>query len=184
MKSTAVRRPAHTAPSVPRTSGAPPLPPDGVETHPGLLVHDIARLMRRIINAEGKSLGLSLAQWRTLMHLSRREGCRQAELAEVLEIAPITLGRLIDRMEKAGLLERRPNPEDRRAVQLYLRPRARTMVERLWAFAGKVLVQSMHGMNAAQQRQLGDALALLRTNLLDMAPAARGKPAARKRASR
>lgn len=184
MKSTVARRPAPAATGAPRASGAPPLPPDGVETHPGLLVHDIARLMRRIINAEGKAQGLSLAQWRTLMHLSRREGCRQAELAEVLEIAPITLGRLIDRMEKAALLERRPNPQDRRAVQLYLRPKARTMVERLWAYAGKVLVQSMHGMSAAQQRQLGDALGLLRTNLLAMAPAARGKAVVRKRVAR
>lgn len=184
MKSTAARRPARPAPSDPGAGGVPPLPPDGVETHPGLLVHDIARLMRRIINAEGKAQGLSLAQWRTLMHLSRREGCRQAELAEVLEIAPITLGRLIDRMEKGALLERRPNPQDRRAVQLYLRPKARTMVERLWAYAGKVLVQSMHGMSAAQQRQLGDALGLLRTNLLAMAPAARGKAVVRKRVAR
>lgn len=184
MKSTAARRPARHAPAAAAGSHVPPLPPDGGETNAGLLVHDIARLMRRIINAEGKALGLSLAQWRTLMHLSRREGCRQAELAEVLEIAPITLGRLIDRMEKLALLERRPNPEDRRAVQLYLRPRARAIVERLWQFAAEVLAQSMRGMSVAQQRQLGQALVLARANLLAMAPAARGKAAARKRGTR
>ncbi len=86
----------------------------------GFLVSDIARLLRRNMDRRLQSLGLTQAQWRAIVHLSRSEGMTQAMLAESLEIQPITLTRLIDRMESAGWVERRTHPLDRRAVQLYL----------------------------------------------------------------
>ena len=77
-----------------------------------------------------QSLGLTQAQWRAIVHLSRSEGMTQATLAESLEIQPITLTRLIDRMESAGWVERRTHPLDRRAVQLYLTPQSQPILER------------------------------------------------------
>src|SRR5687767_13222468 len=86
----------------------------------GFLVADVARLLRRSMDRRLQALGLTQAQWRAIIHLSRNEGMTQATLAESLEIQPITLTRLIDRMESAGWVERRMHPLDRRAVQLYL----------------------------------------------------------------
>jgi MarR family transcriptional regulator for hemolysin len=87
----------------------------------GFLLHDIARLMRKIFDQRARSLGLSRAQWQLLVHLSRHEGINQSGLAEILEIENITLGRLVDRMEEAGWVERRADPGDRRARLLFTR---------------------------------------------------------------
>src|SRR6185437_9269425 len=76
----------------------------------GFLLHDIARLMRKRFDQRARSLNLSRAQWQLLVHLSRREGINQSGLAEILEIENITLGRLVDRMEEAGWVERRLDP--------------------------------------------------------------------------
>src|SRR5207302_9486649 len=83
----------------------------------GFLLHDIARLMRKRFDQRARNLNLTRAQWQVVAHLARHEGINQAGLAEIIEIEPITLGRLIDRMEEAGWVERRPNPSDRRAPQ-------------------------------------------------------------------
>jgi DNA-binding MarR family transcriptional regulator len=99
--------------------------------HLGLLVSDIARLLRRNMDRRLQSLGLTQAQWRAIARLARSEGMTQAALAESLEIQPITLTRLVDRMEKAGWVERRTHPLDRRAVQLYLAPRSQC-ARRCW----------------------------------------------------
>ncbi|HEX6842884.1 MAG TPA: MarR family transcriptional regulator, partial [Stellaceae bacterium] len=74
----------------------------------GFLLHDIARLMRKRFDQRARSLNLSRAQWQLLVHLSRHEGITQSGLAEILEIENITVGRLVDRMEEAGWVERRP----------------------------------------------------------------------------
>ena len=91
----------------------------------GFLVADIARLLRRSMDRRLQSLGLTQAQWRAIVHLSRREGMTQAALAESLEVQPITLTRLIDRMQHAGWVERRPHPSDRRGRVVVLTDAAR-----------------------------------------------------------
>src|SRR5258705_12803842 len=78
----------------------------------GFLLHDIARLMRKRFDQRARSLNLTRAQWQVLAHLARHEGINQAGLAEILEIEPITLGRLIDRMAEAGWARRRSHPSD------------------------------------------------------------------------
>src|SRR5262245_20281690 len=97
----------------------------------GFLLHDAARLMRRDFERRARPLGLTRAQWQTLFHLHRNEGCNQATLAEVLEVEPITLARLIDRLEASGLAERRPDPTDRRARLLFLGARAHPLLDEL-----------------------------------------------------
>ena len=81
----------------------------------GFLLYDAARLLRRDFERRAKQLGLTRAQWSVLAHLARNEGTNQAAAADVLEIEPITLVRLLDRLEAAGWVERRPDPNDRRA---------------------------------------------------------------------
>ena len=144
--------------------------PDSTALPFGLLVYDVARLMRRAVDREARSLGLSMAQWRTLGHLHRMEGCCQAELAEVLEIAPITLGRLLDRMCAQGLVERRPHPGDRRAFQLFLLPAAAPLMERLWIHSMKVRESAMSGVPADQQADLLRWLSVVRSNLEAIQP--------------
>ena len=99
----------------------------------GMFIGDIMRLMRRRFDARLRRLDLSYAQAKVLLSLARTPGMRQAPLAEKLEIQPITLGRLIDRMERAGWIERRADPNDRRAKRLYLTPAARPLLDRISA---------------------------------------------------
>src|SRR5256885_11204522 len=90
----------------------------------GLLVHDVGRLLRRKIDQRAQALGLTSAQWRVLSSVARaefknEEPPNQAALAEAMDLEPITLSRLVDRMAAAGLVERRPTPGDRRAHRLF-----------------------------------------------------------------
>src|ERR1700722_9689780 len=100
-----------------------------LDTSFGFLLHDIARLMRKRFDQRARSLGLTRAQWQVLAHLARHEGINQAGLAEILEIEAITVGRLVDRMEEAGWVERRAHPSDRRARLLYMTAKARAVFD-------------------------------------------------------
>lgn len=132
----------------------------------GFLVSDIARLLRRSMDRRLQSLGLTQAQWRAIVHLSRSEGMTQAALAESLEIQPITLTRLIDRMESAGWVERRMHPLDRRAVQLYLTPQSQPILEQMHARAADTLNEATRGVSPREQRQLVATLEHLKHNLI------------------
>jgi len=113
-----------------------------------------------------QSLGLTQAQWRAIVYLSRDEGMTQAALAESLEIQPITLTRLIDRMESAGWVERRTHPGDRRAVQLYLTPQSQPILEEMHARAADTLNEATRGVAPRAQRQLVATLEHLKHNLV------------------
>src|SRR5690348_13133430 len=80
----------------------------------GFLLYDAARLLRRDFDRRARRIGLTRAQWSVLANLVRNEGVNQAGLADIMEIQPITLVRLLDRLEEAGWIERRPDPTDRR----------------------------------------------------------------------
>src|SRR4051794_38896269 len=97
----------------------------------GFLVSDVARMLRENFRATAPEFGLTLAQARVLVHLSRNEGISQVALSSLLEIQPITLLRQIDRLEKAGLIERRAHPSDRRAQQLFLTPLSQPLLQRI-----------------------------------------------------
>jgi MarR family transcriptional regulator, transcriptional regulator for hemolysin len=138
----------------------------------GFLVADLARLLRRNMDRRLQSLGLTQAQWRAIVHLSRSEGMTQAALAESLEIQPITLTRLIDRMEGAGWVERRTHPLDRRAVQLFLTPQSQPILEEMHARAGDTLNEATRGVSPRAQRQLVATLEQIKHNLTAADPAA------------
>ena len=96
--------------------------PDSFHARLGFLIGDVTRLYRREFDRRSADLGLTRGQWRALRRLARFEGMTQVELAADLELAPIAVGRVLDRLEKAGFVERRPDPKDRRCWRLYLTP--------------------------------------------------------------
>src|SRR5437879_5610056 len=105
-----------------------------VEQHPfpiGLAVGEMSRLLRREVEARTRQFGFTEGQCRTLWHLNRNQGTSQARLAELLEMQPISLVRVLDRLEGMSLIERRPDPRDRRAVRLYLTEAGDQMLDRL-----------------------------------------------------
>lgn len=93
---------------------------NGKQESLGFVLSDVARLLRRGFKERLEGSRLTHAQARVLVHTSRNEGIRQIELAEMLEIQPITLARLLDQLAEVGLIERRADPGDRRAHQIYL----------------------------------------------------------------
>lgn len=133
----------------------------------GFLVADIARMLRRNFIRRAQGLGLSQAQWQALAHLSIREGVNQATLAESLEVQPITLARLIDRLEQGGLVERRPDPEDRRAFRLYLTAVAQPLLAKMWTLAAETRTEAMAGLPDEAVTALIETLRHMKRNLLD-----------------
>lgn len=132
----------------------------------GFLLHDTARLMRRDFERRSRSSGLTRAQWAVLAYLARSEGTSQAALADTLEIEPITLVRLLDRLESAGWVERRPDPTDRRVRRLYLTETARPLMDGPFQeFAAATREAALGGLGEAERRQLTDLLMKVRTNL-------------------
>ena len=89
-----------------------------------ILLIDVARLVRTLADRRARAHGMTRAQWMILARLRRHDGLTQRELAELLEVEPITVGRLVDRLAARGLIERRADPADRRCWRLHLRPEA------------------------------------------------------------
>jgi MarR family transcriptional regulator, transcriptional regulator for hemolysin len=132
----------------------------------GFLMTDITRLMRRDFARRAQPLDMTEGQWRVLARLSSgNEGLSQAALAELMEVQPITLVRLIDRLQASGLVERRPAPKDRRAFQLFLTPRAQPIIDRIWDFGQQTREEAMAGLSAAEREQLIDTLIRIKANL-------------------
>ncbi len=130
-----------------------------------LLIADTSRFFRRRFDARARSLGVSRAQWQVLFALSRNEGVNQAGLAEALDVETITVGRMVDRLEDAGLVERRADPADRRAWRLHLTDRAHPILDQLRAVGDTVMAEALAGIDADEQAVLAALLARLRANL-------------------
>jgi len=143
----------------------------------GFLISDVSRLMRRRFDERARQLGATRAQWRTLTMLSRNEGLNQGALAELLEVEPITLCRMIDRLEESGMVERRRDPSDRRAWQLFLTEKSKPMLADLKVTADELFEQVLVGMDDAAREALAASLNLIRANLLAL-PAPRTTEAA------
>lgn len=145
----------------------------------GFLVNDVARLFGRRFSHNGRRLGLTRAQCRTLGYLVRNEGINQAGLADLLEIRPMTLVRQIDRMEEAGWIERRPDPADRRARRLYLTAKARPILGRIWSVANETRDEALHRLSPAEATNLIELLGRVHATLSERVPLDGGGDAAR-----
>lgn len=131
----------------------------------GFLLGDVSRLLRRDFDRRVRGLSLTQAQWRAIAHLVREEGIKQAVLADRLDIAPITLGRLIDRLEAAGWVTRAPDPCDRRASLLYLTPKAEPILKEMRAHAKEALEDAMASVALPAQREFRKVLERMKENL-------------------
>ncbi len=126
---------------------------------------ETSRMLRRQFNRHAASIGATSAQWRAMFMLSREPGMKQVELAERLDVEPITAGRTIDRLEEAGLAERRRDPVDRRVWRIYLTDKADPLIERLKVVAEQVLAGALAGIDAAEVAAMRRALARIRENV-------------------
>ncbi len=131
----------------------------------GFLVSDVARLLHRAFDHRGECGDLTRAQWQVLVRLAKNEGGNQASLAGDLDIEPITLSRHIDRLESAGLVDRRADPEDRRARRLYLTEAARPLLDAMRAYALVVFEHALTGLEPAERAELLRLLTHGRGNL-------------------
>ena len=131
----------------------------------GFLIYDISRLMRSSIMNSLGDLGLTEAQWRAVAHLTRMEGCRQTDLARALQIRPITLARVIDRLQESGFVERRQHATDRRAVTLHLTAEAGPLVAALRDLGAALREHALRGLDEADRDRLYAMLLRVRDNL-------------------
>ena len=141
----------------------------------GFLMYEVSRLLRRELDRRLKPLGLTQAQWRALAFLARREGVNQATLAEALEVRPISVARLIDRLEASGWVERRSDPGDRRACCLYLTEEAQPLLKQIRAQARVVRQDALAGLAPEAREALVSALCSIKQNLSGEAPGAPGR---------
>jgi DNA-binding MarR family transcriptional regulator len=140
----------------------------------GYLVSDIARLLRRVFDQRARTVGLSLAQGRALVYLAHHEGINQAGFAELLELQPISLARLLDRME--GWIERRPDPDDRRAYRLHLTDKARPMLALVRDLAAQSRAEALLDLSEAEKDVLMRLLTRVHDNLSEREPAGWAAP--------
>ena len=141
------------------------------------LLSDTSRLLRRRFDARARGLGVSRAQWQVLFALSRNEGTNQSCLAEALDVETITVGRMVDRLEEAGLVERRADPADRRAWRLYLTARAHPILEELRGVGDLVMAETLAGIADEEAAVLADLLIRVRGNLQHRDPPVVNNPA-------
>ena len=131
----------------------------------GFLVTDVTRLMRKLFDRRALRFNLTRAQWRALKRLHHGEGIRQNDLAEFLEMEPIAVGRVIDRLQKAGFVERRADPVDRRAWRLYLMPGAHAVLDEMEKISGELYRQATRGVPAAELKTMIGVLTRMKDNL-------------------
>ncbi len=135
------------------------------ETNIGFLLHDVSRLMRAWFDERASALGLTRAQWRVLVHLGPRQGINQRSLAEILELDNVTLCRHIDRLERDGWLERRPDPEDRRAWRLYLSEASHPTLKKMERLAAETQAAALSDLSLDQRASFIETLVKIKANL-------------------
>ena len=131
----------------------------------GYLVTDVTRLMRKQFDRRAVRFGLTRAQWRALKRVHHGEGITQNELAEFLEMEPIAVGRVIDRLQKAGFIERRADPRNRRVWRLHVLPKAHDVVDDMEQIASELFRQMQHGIAAAEMKSMLSVLTRMKDNL-------------------
>jgi DNA-binding MarR family transcriptional regulator len=129
------------------------------------MLHDATRQLRKHFDRRATRLELTRAQWRALKATSRQEGLSQTELAELLDMEPIPVGRVIDRLEKTGFVERRADPADRRRWRLYLTPKAHAVVGEMETIASELRNDALRDVDPGDLDALMRVLAQIKENL-------------------
>ena len=131
----------------------------------GFLIGDISRLIRRTFDQRAKEIGVTRPQWRVLTWLKRHEGINQSALADKLELDAMTLCRMVDRLQDARLVERRPDPADRRAWQLFMTSKGWALSNQLEPIGEQLLQDALADMPDRDREHLQVLLELFRSNL-------------------
>jgi MarR family transcriptional regulator, transcriptional regulator for hemolysin len=133
-------------------------------------IGETAHALRKAFDRRAVGLGVTRAQWKVLFKLTRYPGMRQIELADMLDIEPITLSRIIDRLEDGGLVERVADPADRRAWRLHVTVKAQPLVEKLRALAAEMTANAFAGIDFKDIEITRQVLARVRENASRAAP--------------
>lgn len=159
--------------------------PNECERNLGFLVCDIARLVRRLFGSMGRDTGLTQPQWQAMFMISHNPGINQVSLADLLEIHPITLTQQLDRMQAAGWVERRTDPNDRRAACLFITPKGRPVLEKLRAIGAEILGIGFGDIDPKLRDTVVETLILVRNRFVaaDIAKRSGGKKRSAKRAA-
>jgi MarR family transcriptional regulator for hemolysin len=131
----------------------------------GFLLHDVARLLKKRLEQNSHGSGLTRSQWQVLTYLAQCEGINQARLAELLEIEPITLGRIVDKLEAMESVKRHPHPTDRRRWLLHLMPAARSRLQQAGEYGDVTRSDALAGVSEEDRQHLLKTLQALKENL-------------------
>jgi MarR family transcriptional regulator for hemolysin len=137
-----------------------------LETDVLFLLHDVARLMRTRADQRARRHGMTRAQWVILSWLERQSGLSQSDLAGIVEVEPITVCRLVDRLEARGLVERRNDPKDRRVRRLHLTVQAKPILDEIHAYREEMREQLTAGISDAALKAQVDTLLRMKSNIL------------------
>jgi DNA-binding MarR family transcriptional regulator len=127
-------------------------------------IGETAHALRKAFDRLAVGLGVTRAQWKVLFKLTRAPGLRQVELADMLDLEPITLCRIVDRLEEAELVERTRDPEDRRAWRLHVTAQAQPLIEKLQAVGGELVEHAFGGIDPKDLETTRKVLARVREN--------------------
>jgi len=151
------------------------------ERHIGFLISDVARLMRTAFDRRVRRMGLTRSQWLVINRLHRRPGATQSELAEMLEVEKATAGRMVDRMEKKGWVERRPDASDRRVNRLFLTPEADLIQLQLAQIADRTVDDALALLSAKERDQFSESMRRVKRQLQAMLEPGPASPVERSR---
>ena len=142
--------------------------PAALQPNIGATLHDVARMFRRRFERRARQTGLPVTrqQARALLYIARNEGLSQAAVATMLDIEPIALVRVLDRLHEEGLVERHPHPTDRRVRTLWLTPLAWSVIDRVLALNAEIREEACAGLSPAARDMLMGALGLMKGNLI------------------
>jgi MarR family transcriptional regulator for hemolysin len=135
-----------------------------METLP-LEIGETAHALRKSFDRRAVVLGATRAQWKVLFKLSRKPGMRQVELADLLEVEPITLCRIVDRLEESKLVERSRDPDDRRAWRLHVTAQAQPLIEKLQVLGAELAAEAFAGIDPGDVETTRKVLARVRENV-------------------
>jgi MarR family transcriptional regulator for hemolysin len=131
----------------------------------GFLLKDLSHRYVQRFEVRAREISLTLPQCKVLVRLEKNEGVSQARLAELAEVEAMTMVRILDRMEADGLLERRPDPADRRARCLYLTPKAKPFLDQIWRMSEATRAEVFAGIGKNERDVLMTVLERIHDNL-------------------
>ena len=141
------------------------MPQQPVKREFAFTIMDVARLLKTYADQRARQFGISRAQWAVLVRIDRHEGLKQTELADILDLQPISLTRLLDRLAENGLIERRDDPNDRRANRLYLTPAAKPLLDQLADLGADMMETVLGGISTASIERMLKELGAVKDNL-------------------